>query len=282
MLAAGLNPVDVIIVAGGFRFRPFGPPCVAGYEGVGVLADGQRVYFSDPPAPYGSLGELVPIDEESMVPLPSGLDPSLAAALGVPGIAAWLALEKGARLATGETVLVLGAGGSVGRLAVQVAKPLGAGRVVAAARSEAALRRAGAIGADAVALIPDDAAAFERALRDAAPEGYDVVVDLLWGEVVPHAIAVANDGARVVQVGSSAGAMAPIVAPVFRNKLISIVGHSNFLFSPEIRGEAYGRLARLAVEGRLSVEMEAIKLADIARAWARLKRGGGPKLVITP
>ena len=154
----------------------------------------------------------------------------LAAAIGVPGIAAWLALEQRARLRPGETVLVLGAGGAGGRLALQVAKPLGAARVVAADRKPERLAQAQALGADAGALIvPGEA--FEEALRAAAPEGIGVVVDFLWGEVTPRVIPILKyRRPRIAQVGSAAGGVAPLTAAVFRNKLISLIGHSNFLF----------------------------------------------------
>src|SRR6202044_429682 len=112
------------------------PPCIAGYEAVVQLADGTRLYMHAPPSPYGTLDDLVPGSAADSFPVPAGLDPARAAALGVAGLAGWLALDYRAHLQPGETVRVLGAGGSAGQLAVQSARALGAGLVVGAARGK--------------------------------------------------------------------------------------------------------------------------------------------------
>ena len=117
-----------------FPLRRLQAPCIAGYEAVVQLADGTRWYVTAPPSPYGTLAELVPVSDSDGFPVPAGLDPALAAALGVAGVAGWLALDYRAHLQPGETVLVLGAGGSAGQLALQSARVLGAGQVVGAAR----------------------------------------------------------------------------------------------------------------------------------------------------
>jgi len=111
LLAAALNPLDVAFVNDQFPLRRLQPPSVAGYEGVVELADGTRWYVTAPPAPYGTLAELVPVPDSDAFPVPGGLDPALAAALGVAGVAGWLALDYRAHLQPGESVLVLGAGG---------------------------------------------------------------------------------------------------------------------------------------------------------------------------
>ncbi|MGH9103387.1 MAG: alcohol dehydrogenase catalytic domain-containing protein, partial [Acidimicrobiales bacterium] len=153
--AAGLNPVDVKIATGTFPQRRPSLPYVIGVEGVGTLEDGRKVYFDAPPPPFGAVAELAPVDLSGVIPLPETIDDGVAVALGVAGLAAWLALEWRAKLEPGETVLVLGASGVVGQVAVQVAKLLGAGRVVAATRSAEGLARSSRQGADAtVALGP--------------------------------------------------------------------------------------------------------------------------------
>ena len=134
LVAAALNPLDVLIVNDQLPFRRLQPPCIAGYEAVVQLGDGTRCYLAGPPAPYGTLAELVPVPDSAGFPVPAGLDPGLAVALGVTGIVGWVALDYRAHLQPGETVLVLGAGGSAGQLALQSARILGAGRVVGAAR----------------------------------------------------------------------------------------------------------------------------------------------------
>src|SRR5271155_2051774 len=156
VLAAGLNPVDVAICAGRFYAGKPPLPSVAGREGVGML-DGKRVYFDAPIAPFGSMAERALVDPSSTYPVPDGLDEGVAVALGISGLAAWLALTWRAELQPGEHVLVLGASGVLGQIAVQAAKLLGAARVVAAARSAEGLERCLALGADAaVGLDQDD------------------------------------------------------------------------------------------------------------------------------
>ena len=119
VVAAPLNPVDLAIVAGQMPFRQETPPFVAGVEGIARLADGTVRYFTGPKPPYGSLAERVPLAGADTAAVPPGLDPALAAALGVSGLAAWLSLSSTGRLARGESVLVLGAEGQVGQAARQ-------------------------------------------------------------------------------------------------------------------------------------------------------------------
>ena len=277
--AAALNPVDLAIASGTFGLRRPQPPFVAGLDGVGTLPDGRHVYFQEPLLPYGSLAERAPVEESTIVPLPEGLNDVLAAALGVPGLAAWLALESRARLTRGETVLILGAGGAVGQVAVQVAKILGAGRVVAAARSDPSLARARRLGADASVRLAAGQD-LRAALREAAPDGFDVVVDLTWGEPIQAAIDTARIGARIVQVGNLDGASAQISAPAFRNKLVAIIGHTNFLTPVDEKRSAITRLAEHARNGALTMELAPIPFDRIAEAWARLEAGSHRKLVV--
>ena len=280
LLAASLNPLDIAIVNDQFPVRRLQPPCVAGYEGVVQLGDGTRCYLTNPPAPYGTLAELVPVPDSAGFPVPDGLDPGLAAALGVAGLVGWVALDHRAHLQTGETVLVLGAGGSAGQLAVQSARILGAGRVVGAARGKA-LEQATHHGADAVVDLADDQAV-DAGLAAAAPGGYDVIIDFLWGGVAPHAMNHANVGARYIQVGSSAGPTSTITAPAFRNKLLTLVGHSLFATPAEVRRSAYAQMAGHAIDGKLTADLERTRLEDISGTWEHLKTGAPRKLVVTP
>ncbi|WP_335939764.1 quinone oxidoreductase family protein [Streptomyces sp. PTD5-9] len=282
VLAAGLNPVDLAIAGGNMPFRRVTFPAVAGYEGVGETDDGRRWYVAGPATPFGTLAELMPVPVAEALPVPEGVDSGLAASLGVAGMAAWLALEYRAHLAPGETVLVLGAGGTVGQIAVQAALALGAGRVVGAARGPRSLERVRSLGAHAVAGLRDDAEASVRELRDAAPDGYDVILDLLWGEPVTHAIEAAGRGARLIQVGNSAAPTVSLSAPNFRNKLVAIIGHTNFLTPLEARRGAYQHLMEHAAAGRIRLEFERLPLTDATRAWERLREGHSGKLVVVP
>ncbi len=163
-------------------------PSVAGADGVGRTEDGRRVYFVLPEAPYGALAEKCLVRAKQCVALPDGLDDVTAAAIANPGMSAWAALMERAALRPGETVLINGATGSAGRLAVQLAKYLGAGKVIATGRNEAELQQLKALGADAVipfamgTLHPLGAKHYEQALQEAFAGGIHVVVDYLWGE----------------------------------------------------------------------------------------------------
>ena len=276
LVAAALNPLDIAIVNDQIPFRLLKPPYVAGYEAVVQLGDGTRRYVGGPPAPYGTLAELVPVPDSAGYPVPADLDPGLAAALGVAGLAGWVALEYHGHLQPGETVLVLGAAGTAGQLAVQSARILGAGRVVGAARGQAA-----ALGADAVVDLADDQA-IDTGLAAAAPGGYDVIVDFLWGVSAPHAMNHANLGARYIQVGSSAGPTSTISAPVVRNKAITLVGQGMAAASADVRRAAYARMVRHAAEGQITLDLEQTQLADIGQTWERLESGPLRKLVVTP
>jgi NADPH2:quinone reductase len=147
--AAAISRFDILFASGRHYLRPVRLPAVAGQEGVGRLGDGRRVYFQAPIPPYGAMAQRTLVAEHGLIEVPDGVDDAVAAALGNSGLAAWLPLAWRARVAPGETVLVLGATNIVGRIAVQAAKILVAGRIVAAGRDEAALQRRRELGADA-------------------------------------------------------------------------------------------------------------------------------------
>ena len=282
VVAAPLNPIDLVIAGGLMPLRKASPPFVAGVEGIARLSNGSMRYFSGPRTPYGSLAERVPLAGADTAAVPAGLDPTLAAALGVSGLAAWLSLSSTGRLAKGESVLVLGAEGQVGQIATQVARLLGASRVVGAVHTDESRQVALERGADAAVSTADADTLTER-LRAALPDGVDLILDMVWGPVIANAIDVARPRARVVQVGNSGAALATLSAPVFRNKLMSILSHSNFVFSAAERAAAYEQLAAHAASGALRVEVERVALADAASAWTRLEAGTAiHKLVIVP
>ena len=282
ILAAGLNPVDLRKASGSFPLLPPLPlPTVAGWEGVARLADGSRVYFVDPPPPSGALAERTVVDPEAAFGVPDGVDEALAVALGIAGLAGWLALEWSARLRGGETVLVLGATGTVGQVAVQAARALGARRIVAAGRDPRALERAGELGADATVAL-GGAGDLEEALREAADGGYDVVVDPLWGAPAVAALKACNRFARFVQLGQSAGAEATVASSDVRMKALRIVGHTNYAIPVEDQRAAYARMTERAAAGELTADLERVPLDDVAAAWERQRSGPGTKLVVIP
>jgi NADPH2:quinone reductase len=280
VLAAGLNPVDVAICAGRFYAGRPPLPCVAGREGVGLL-DSRRVYFDAPVPPFASMAERALIDPRSTYEVPDGLDDGVAVALGISGLAAWLALTWRAELERGEHVLVLGASGVLGQIAVQSAKLLGAARVVAAARSAEGLQRALELGADAAVEL-DGSDALPAALAEAAEGRIDLVVDPLFGVPFVAAVNAASFGARIVQIGAGAGAEAQVPSAAIRGKMLVIMGHTNFAAPPEVKREAYRRLAEAAAVGQLRVESERFQLERVTEAWDRLAAGPHRKIVLVP
>ncbi len=280
VLAAGLNPVDVAICAGRFYAGKPPLPSVAGREGVGTL-DGERVYFDAPIVPFGSMAEHALVDPRCTYPVPDAVADGVAVALGISGLAAWLALTWRAELQEGEHVLVLGASGVVGQIAVQAARLLGAGRVVAAARSPMGLERCLALGADAAVRL-DEPGDLPGALSEAAGGRIDVVVDPLFGEPFVAAVKAASFGARIVQLGSGAGDEATVPSAAIRGKMLEIMGHSNFAAPPEVKREAYRRMAEAAATGRLKVDTDPMALEEVAEAWDRLAAGAHRKIVLVP
>lgn len=282
--AAGVNPVDLSKAAGTFYAGRARLPFVAGGEGVGTLADGRRVYFDQPVHPSGSMAQRAGVVEAGLLPVPDGLDDGVAVALGIAGLAAWLPLAWRAGLQPGETVLVLGATGVVGRVAVQAAKLLGASRVVAAGRDAESLARAEELGADATVRFDHATTAdLTDAFRAAAGGDVDVIVDPLWGEPAVAALGALGTGGRLIQIGQSAGAEAPIPSAFVRGKLAEIRGHTNFLAPREEKVAAYAAMTEHALAGRLTVDVERMPLAEVETAWARQRAGtGGTKLVLVP
>jgi NADPH2:quinone reductase len=191
-----------------------------------------------------------------------------------------VALDYHARLKPGETVLILGSSGSAGQFAVQSARILGAGLVVGAARGGAP-RQAADQGVHATVDLTDNDA-IDVGLASAAPGGYDVIIDFLWGAPAPHAINHANVGARYIQVGSSAGPASSITASALRSKLLTLVGQGMVGTPAEVRRSAYAQLMRHALDGQLTLDLEQTRLHDISETWGLLKAGPRYKLVVKP
>jgi NADPH2:quinone reductase len=278
--AASLNPVDVRIASGNFYAGSPPVPYVAGQEGVGETDSGELYYFGAAVPPYGSLGEWTVVDEEELFPVPKGLDPALAAALGIAGITAWLALGWRAQLRPQETVVVLGATGAVGSVAVQAARILGAGKIVAVGRDQERLEAALKLGADdAVSL--SDPRGFREALSQALGDGADVVVDPLWGPPAEVALEMLRPNGRLVQLGQSAGPTATVSSAAVRGKMLSILGQTGFALPIDLQRSAYQELCRHALEGRIRLDIRRLSLEELPRFWNGLLEGPGAKLVVT-
>src|ERR1700693_1169854 len=182
VLAAALKPIDKQM-ASGLHYAAYGKlPAVCGMDGVGRLDDGTRVFCGGPRPPYGSMAERTVVSRARCFPIPGNVNDDIAAAVVNPGLSAWGALVWRAQLAPGETVLILGATGVTGKLAIQMAKLLGAGRVVAAGRSEEVLNTLHHLGPDETIRLNQPHQDMIEAFRHAAGEkGFDVIIDYLWG-----------------------------------------------------------------------------------------------------
>jgi NADPH:quinone reductase-like Zn-dependent oxidoreductase len=290
--AAPLNPVE-IRVAAGRHARRAQPPYVPGLEGAGRVVEsarvppGRRVRFEGSALPgfgaQGTLAERAAVPEESLVELPGEAADDLAAAIGVVGITALLALERAAP-AGGERVLVLGATGAVGQMAVQLAKLMGAGRVVGAGRSAEALERARELGADEVVELGDGCAAgtdLTAAFEEAAGGPLDIVIDPLWGEPAMAALRAIGIEGRLVNVGQSAGADVSLPLEVVRNRQGAIHAISSGWTGLERKAAAYRSVLEHAVAGRLTVDREVVPLDHVAAAWERQDASPGKKIVIS-
>jgi NADPH:quinone reductase len=285
--AASLNPIEFRVASGRFA-REAQPPYVPGLEGTGLVVEadgfeqGVRVRFEAAALPGfgedGVLAELACVPEEALVELPDEVDDTVAAAIGTVGITALAALER-AGLADGERVLVLGATGAVGQMAVQLAKLTGAGRVVAAGRDNERLERSRELGADETVVLGEDVD-LQDAFSAAAGGPLDVVIDPLWGPPAMAALAALDTGGRLVNVGESAGIDVTLPLAQVRNKQGAILTLSSGWMPLESKLEAYRRVLEHAAARRIQIDHEVVPLADLAEAWERQGASPGRKLVI--
>jgi NADPH:quinone reductase len=264
--AVALNPLDVNVGSGRFYGGHPPLPYVPGCEAVGRRDDGTAVYLFGEGrgvARDGFLAERVAVPAELPLELPAGTDPALGAVAGVAGIAGWVPVAWKAEVGPGDRVLVLGARGAVGQIAVQAAKLLGAETVVGAGRS----------AAPGIVALDDVADAF-------GDDGFTVCIDPVWGEPLARVLAVAARGARIVHVGQSAGPESPLRSADVRSKELTILGHSNFAMTVEERNRAHLEVLDHLVAGRIEIELERYPLDQAAEAWERQSSGPGGKVVV--
>lgn len=283
--AAPIVPLDLLCASGTSYFGVPATPYVPGVQGVGVVEHGTpavqpgtAVWFATSAGMAtgdGSMRRVATAPERDVVPIPESADPALVAALGLSGVAAWMSLTWRGELAVGEQVLVLGAGGVVGQAAVQLARVAGARRVVAAARSAAARDRARRVEPDALVEIDDDDDVETLADRlGAACEGpLDLVVDPLFGTPAAAALRALRPHGRLVNLGASAGEVAPIDSATLRSRSLRVLGYTNNELTPEQRRDALSRVVAEAVAGRLSVAHEPVPLSAATDAWSRQASG---------
>ncbi|WP_374476214.1 zinc-binding alcohol dehydrogenase family protein [Zoogloea sp.] len=268
---AGLGGWDVL---GAYRLG-VEYPCVIRGEGVGRAPDGRRVYFGERSVlPYGAWAEQTLVPAEEVWDVPDGVDDRTAIAMGIAATGALVPLEQ-ANIKAGENVLILGATGTLGQIALQLARYLGAGRVVAAARNGMALARLAERGiADAtVRLGGDDDVA---ALKAASGDGFDVVLDLVCGQPMLNALKATRWGARILTIGTGAGRQVNLDIADLLFRSLSCVGTGQR--PPADRRAIWERLLVIAREQNIVVDYVDYSLDQAADAWAAQVDGPHAKI----
>jgi NADPH:quinone reductase len=281
--AVSLNPIDINVGAGRFFGGHPELPYVPGCEGVGRAPNGGRVYlFGDGLglARDGLLAERASGPADLGIPLPDEVSDEIAASCGIAGMAGWMPVAWRAPVRTDDRVLVLGATGTVGLVATQAAKLLGAKHVVAAGRNRERLERAAELGADATVSLEEDdlVAAFKEA---AGGDGPTYIVDTLWGSPAVAAIEAAAPGWRLVQIGQSAGAEATLTSAGIRGKMGELYGYFDFSVPRNEFRKQYLRLVGHAAAGQITYDIDAYPLERVAEAWERQAAGANAKIVVT-
>jgi NADPH:quinone reductase-like Zn-dependent oxidoreductase len=286
--AAPITPLDVLCATGTSYFGSPHVPYVPGVQGVGTLTDGTPVWFATDAGMRpgdGSMAQYATVPPQDVVELPAGADPAMVAALGLSAVAAWQALTSCGDLHHGEQVLVLGGGGIVGQAAIQIARLLGARRVVAAGRSPRAQSRAAELGADAVVPLrdADTVADLAARLRPALDGPLDLVLDPLFGIPAAAALQVLRPGGRLVNLGGSASATAPFDSATLRSGSLRILGYTNNSLTKPERAETLRTIAGHAAAGRLRVSYEAVPLDEAPAAWTAQASGSATaRMVLLP
>jgi NADPH:quinone reductase-like Zn-dependent oxidoreductase len=287
VLAVGLHP-RVRSDAAGRHYTSSGKlPMVPGIDGVARLDDGSRVYFVADDELPGPMAQRTVIDRRRAITLEADVDAELIAAAMNPAMSSWVALRRRVPIQAGQSVLILGATGNAGAMAVQVAKRLGAGRVVGAGRDAGRLSALSALGADDVVRLTDDHDATSAALA-ATAAGVDIVIDYLWSEPAARAmmalVTARSDRSRAldwVQIGSMAGATLDLPSVALRSANLRIQGVGQGAVST--RGYL-GELPSLIEEisaGQLHLAVRPVPLSEVEAAWTAVEVPG-VRTVIVP
>ncbi|WKB36130.1 zinc-binding alcohol dehydrogenase family protein [Terrilactibacillus sp. S3-3] len=289
--AVALENVDKMMAAGShFASGQFFSqlPAIVGFDGIGRLPDGGLIGFSGMTAPYGAMAEKAVVKKTFTVPVPEGVDAVVAAAVPSSALTALFPLKWGAKMQAGETVLINGATGVSGRLAVQIAKLLGAGRVIGTGRNPNSLQQVNSLGADAVIdlKLPDNQ--LVEAFKNEAEKGIDVILDFLWDHptelliqaLVPHELGFAKRRIRLIQIGEKAGPAISLSADSLRTSGLEIAGGSAGA-TPEAIAAGTDQVWKWIKEKKLQVEIETVPLSQIEDVWKRADFQG-KRIVIIP
>jgi len=287
--AAGLHPVVRALAAGKHYGSTGQLNFIPGVDGVGRLPDGSRVYFGVTRPPYGTFAERAVTESWMTLPLPDSVDDVTAAAMMNPGMSSWVALTQRAKFTAGESVLILGATGIAGHLAVQVARHLGATRVIAAGRGPEALQQAAALGADTTISLEQErdilAADFRKHLSESK---IDVVLDYLWGAPAESILAAISQKGlsheshriRYVQIGNSAGPTISLAAATLRSTALELLGSGFGSASLQEIMKAVSEFLQAAAQSHFHIPTKAFPLRDVESAWTASDKGS--RLVFQP
>jgi NADPH:quinone reductase-like Zn-dependent oxidoreductase len=271
--AAAINHVTRSRAAGAHYSSEDAFPFVPGIDGTGRMPDGRRVYFALPRAPFGSMAEMTVVRKQQCVPLPNNLDDVTAAAIANPGMSSWAAYTERARLKRGETVLVNGATGASGRLAVQIAKYLGAKRVIAVGRHPESLQDLTSLGADLTISLNQDDDSLEEIFKEQFAQGIDIVVDYLWGTPAERLLIAAAKAyeketpLRYVHVGAAAGRSLALVGDVLRAAPIELMGSGIGSVPPKRMVRVVEQLLKAAPKGGFKIATHTAPLSEVTAVW---------------
>ena len=287
--AAGLHPI-VRSLANGTHYGSTGElPFIPGVDGVGHLEDGKRVYFGGARSPYGTFSERSLASSWMSIELPDGLDDVTAAGIANPGMSSWVALAGRAKFVAGESVLVLGATGVAGQLAVQIARRLGARRVTAAGRNPKILEQLETLGADAIISLEQEHSALVADFRDEVSKfPVDVVLDYLWGAPAEALLAAlshkglskATPRLRYVQIGSTAGPAISLAAATLRSSAIELLGSGFGSASLDQIVQAVAEFFKMAATQPFHFKTKTAPLKDVEAVWNAPE--SGVRLVFQP
>jgi len=262
-------------------------PEVVGMDGVGTLPDGSRVYAF---GITGMAAEKALVDKNGIIPIPAGLNDATAAALPNAVLGAAGALRFRAKIKPGETVLINGATGVTGMMAVQIAKHYGAKKIIVTGRNHESLEKLRVLGAHVtISLKQDDAQIITQVRELHANTPIDVVIDYIWGHPAELILASLQGKGhnthpvRVVTVGGMAGDKIELSSSILRSSDIQISGSGlGSLPAAEMRilfSEILPEMLQLAADETLKIETVTAHLKDIETAWNQ-NVDAGKRLVI--
>jgi NADPH2:quinone reductase len=284
---ASIKNLDKSLAKGTHYDKTYGQfPVIVGVDGIAVLEDGTRVYTGSVP-PYGMMAEKAAIPPGYSVPVPDELDDITAAALPNPAASAWMSLAWRGKIKKSDNVLIMGATGITGKMAIQLARHFGAGKIVAAGRNESIFKNLVELGADRMISLSQPDEELKQAFKEAAKETpFDIVLDYLWGRpaeilldaLTGHDLRAEGKVTRYIHIGEMAGSTIRFPGSVLRSTGLELYGLGGGSMTRETMASLFTEVVpaifRLAAEGKLVIDTEEVPLSAIADAWERAGNGG--------